>query len=250
MIRLPSLSQTSAVPYSSTLVATWSDETYTRPVKRHGASIDHSLAAPIHYEPNYSYPLVVWLHGDDSSEMELQQVMPLVSVRNYVGVAPRGTNRVCKSRRIYSWRQTAGEVADACQRVRECVEIAQDQFNVHADRIFVAGHGAGGTMALRVGMENPELFAGAISLSGRVPRGANAFRRIKDARRLPIMLSVSPTEGHYTSEQVKEDLRLLHCGGFNLTLRLYPEGDMLTDHMFADVDSWIMEHFCPTAITA
>lgn len=250
MIRLPSLSQTSAVPYSSTLVATWTDKTYTRPVKRHGASVDHILAAPIHYEPGYSYPLVVWLHGDDSSEMELHQVMPLVSVRNYVGVAPRGTNRVCKSRRIYSWRQTAGEVADACQRVHECVEIARNQFNVHADRIFVAGQGAGGTMALRVGMENPELFAGAISLSGRVPRGANAFRRIKDARRLPIMLSVSPTDGHYTSEQVKEDLRLLHCGGFNLTLRLYPEGDMLTDHMFADVDSWIMEHFCPTAITA
>jgi hypothetical protein len=42
----------------------------------------------------------------------------------------------------------------------------------------------------------------------------------------------------------------LHCGGFNLTLRLYPEGDVLTDHMFADVDSWIMERFCPTAITA
>lgn len=250
MIRLPSLPQTSAVHNSSTIVATWTDKSNSRPVKRHGAGVDHSLAAPIHYAPGYSYPLVVWLHGEDSSEMELQQVMPLVSMRNYVGVAPRGTHRACKSRRVYSWRQTAGEVAEACQRVRECVEIARDQFNVHANRIFVAGHGAGGTMALRVGMENPELFAGAISLSGRVPRGANAFRRIKDARRLPIMLSVSPTEGYYTSEQVKEDLRLLHCGGFNLTLRLYPEGDMLTDHMFADVDSWIMENFCPTAITA
>lgn len=105
-------------------------------------------------------------------------------------------------------------------------------------------------MALRVGMEHPELFAGAISLGGRVPRGGNAFRRINAARRLPLMLSVSPTAEEFTNQQVMDDLRLLHCGGFSLSLRLYPEGDTLTDTMFADMNVWLMESFCPTVVSA
>lgn len=249
MIRTPSLSQTSVS--ASTIVANWSE-------KRHAAlaparaneSLPHSVFTPIHYEPGYAYPLIVWLHGGDSSELELQQVMPLASVRNFVGIAPRGTRRTNKARRVFTWRQTAGEVADACQQVRQCLEIARSRFNVHPERIFIAGRDDGGTMAMRVGMEHPDLFAGAISLGGRVPRGGNAFRHIKAARQLPLMLSVSPTETGFSDSQVMDDLRLLHSAGFSLSLRLYPEGDVLTDTMFADMNVWLMESFCPTAIAS
>ena len=63
------------------------------------------------------------------------------------------------------------------------------------------------------------------------------------------MLSVSPSE-QYALESVMDDLRLLHFAGFSLALRLYPEGDELTTTMLADLDCWIMDQFCPTAISA
>jgi phospholipase/carboxylesterase len=116
--------------------------------------------------------------------------------------------------------------------------------------VFVAGYGAGGTMALRVGMEHPELFAGAISLGGRVPRGGNAFHRINAARRLPLMLSASTNEASYTNEHMMADVRLLHSGGFALSVTLYPEGEGLTDNMFSDIDVWLMERACPSAVAA
>lgn len=252
MHRTPSLTQTSVVSVSSTIVSTWTEKRRVAltTTKRRADSFPHCVFAPIHHETGYAYPLIVWLHGSQSSELELQQVMPLVSVRNFVGIAPRGTHRTSKNRRVFGWRQTADEVADAGEQVRECLDIARNRFNVHPERIFVAGRGDGGTMALRIGMEYPELFAGAISLGGRVPRGGHAFRRINAARRLPLMLSVSPTAEGFTSKQVMDDLRLLHCGGFSLSLRLYPEGDALTDTMFADLNIWLMESFCPTAISA
>lgn len=251
MHRTPSLTQTSLVSGASTLVSNWTEKRRAAlTTTRRADFFPHCVFAPIHYEPGYAYPLIVWLHGSHSSELELQQVMPLVSVRNFVGIAPRGTRRTSKNRRVFGWRQTADEVADACQHVRECLDIARGRFHVHPERIFVAGRGDGGTMALRVGMEHPELFAGAISLGGRVPRGGNAFRRINAARRLPLMLSVSPTTEEFTNKQVMDDLRLLHCGGFSLSLRLYPEGDALTDTMFADLNVWLMESFCPTAVSA
>jgi phospholipase/carboxylesterase len=250
MYRTPSLTQT-LVPSSTTLAPHWTGKHRPRVTKRRDAILPHCLFSPIHYEPGYAYPLIVWLHGPESSELELQQVMPMVSLRNYVGVAPRGTSRTSKTERLYTWRQTANDVADACQRVVDCIDLARDQYNIHVDRTFVAGCGEGGTMALRVGMEHPELFAGAISLGGRVPRGGNAFRRINSARRLPLMLSVAPTEGQYSNQQIKDDLRLLHSGGFPLSLQLYAGKDEpLVEDMFWDLDAWVMEQFCPTAVTA
>lgn len=220
------------------------------PLKRRATSTAHCLYSPINYEASYAYPLVVWLHGPNSSEGELRQVMSLVSSRNFVGVAPRGTIRTSQDQRRFGWEQSASAMAEACQRVRQCIEIARNQFKVHEDRIFVAGYGIGGTMAFRVGMEHPELFAGAISLGGRVPRGSHAFRRINASRGLPLMMAVSPTEGEFSEEQVMDDLRLLHSGGFSVSLNLYPEGDTLTDLMLADVNSWIMQLACPSTVIA
>ena len=50
----------------------------------------HALFAPMHYEPGYAYPLIVWLHGTGGDQRQLQRVMPLVSMRNYVAITPRG----------------------------------------------------------------------------------------------------------------------------------------------------------------
>lgn len=52
--------------------------------------IPHRLFVPEHFEPRYDYPLIVWLHSDDSSEWELDSVMEAISLRNYLAIAPRG----------------------------------------------------------------------------------------------------------------------------------------------------------------
>lgn len=55
-----------------------------------GANIcqQQSLFVPLHYEANYAYPLLVWLHGPNDGHHQIKQIMPHVSVRNYVAVAP------------------------------------------------------------------------------------------------------------------------------------------------------------------
>ena len=49
----------------------------------------YSLYVPLHYERNYAYPLLIWLHGPSDDERQLRTIMRHISVRNYVGVAPR-----------------------------------------------------------------------------------------------------------------------------------------------------------------
>jgi len=211
------------------------------------SGVSHCLFAPIHYEQGYSYPLIVWLHGPASNEQELRDVMPRVSVRNYVAIAPRGTNQTADLRGAFEWDQTSYSIGEAYERVQHCIETAQDRFHIHPDRIFVAGYAEGGTMALRLGLEHPNKFAGAISLGGPLPTGECPLKRISEARKLPLLLSVSPDQEKFPLSRAMDNVRLLHSAGASLSLRLYPAGDELTTAMFSDVDNWIMEQVCPTA---
>jgi phospholipase/carboxylesterase len=168
-----------AAPHSRTLGAA----TYTASDQ----ACRHSSFAPLHYEPNYAYPLLVWLHGPGGSEKQLKRVMPLVSLRNYIGVAPRGM-AMRSDAAGYGWRQTDDHIFLAEQRVFACVDQVRRRFNIDPTRVFLAGYDCGGTMALRLAMRHPQRFAGVISLSGPFPQGGAPLGRLLDARRLPVLI--------------------------------------------------------------
>jgi phospholipase/carboxylesterase len=201
-----------------------------------------AVFTPLHYERNYAYPLVVWLHGADESEQQLARVMPLVSLRNYVAMAPRGTvSGACKST-AFCWQQSGEQIAAAEERVLECLAIARQRFNIRSDRVFLAGHGCGGTMALRLAFRNPDQFAGVVSFGGRFPSGHAPLARLNAARRLAILLGCSRASQRYTTEMFCHDLRLIHAAGVPaITVCQYPGDDGLQPRMLADMDRWLME---------
>jgi phospholipase/carboxylesterase len=210
----------------------------------HDEPAPHATFAPIHYEANYAYPLLVWLHGQDSNEHELRQVMPKISMRNYVGVAPQGTWKDSHYSGRHGWRQAIDMVEDAESRIADCIAAAQRRFNIHPKRIFLAGHGSGATMAVRVAWNDPGRYAGVISVNGPLPTRQSPLRRVKELRSLPCLLSTSRESNTYPQSQVCEDLRLLHAAGCIVALRQYPGPDGLTKCILEDVDRWIMELVC------
>jgi phospholipase/carboxylesterase len=210
-----------------------------------------ALFAPLHYEANYAYPLLVWLHGPDDSEGQLKRIMPLVSMRNFVGAAPRGTALIRTQRRQhYVWRDTPADVAMAEQQVFECVAAAQSKFNLHPRRVFLAGFDCGGSMAFRLAMLHPDRFLGVMSLGGPFP-GGTCLRRLAEARRMNVLICAGATSEHYPADRVCEDLRLLHCAGMQITLRHYPCGHFITPDMLADMNRWMMDLVaCPAAASS
>jgi phospholipase/carboxylesterase len=219
-----------------------------RPIRKAAPGI--ALFSPVHYERNYAYPLLIWLHGEGSSERELRQLMPNVSVRNYVGAAARGVGISRDASAGFSWPQTDEGVDAAVERVSDCIEHAERRYNIHANRIFLAGHGTGGTMALRLALQFSLPLAGAISIGGALPRGNCPLSRIHQARSLPLMLMCSRESRVYPSHQVAADLRLMHSAGCQLAIREYLCGDELYTDMFADMDEWLMEKVCGAPSTA
>lgn len=203
--------------------------------RRSGAA----LFAPLHYEPGYAYPLIVWLHSNGDDQSQVQRVLPTISLRNYVAVAPQSSTG--NTATGYFWEQTASGIEQAQTAVLEAIDFAQLKMNISSQRIFLAGYGSGGTMAYRLGLQLADLLAGIVSINGPLPSGLTPLRDWMSSRQVPIYWAHCRRSREFDEEQLCDQLRLLHVAGFNVTLRQYPCGDELPAQSLTDLNRWIME---------
>ena len=199
------------------------------------------LFGPERYESGYDYPLVVWLHSCQSSELELENVMPELSLQNYVACAPRGTMACDPEGKFFQWGQTNANAAIAEEVVFESIDLAAQHFSVNKKKVFLAGFGSGGSMAWRVAMRYPQRFAGVISICGDFPHRNRPLLNIGAARSLPMMWLYGEESKTCGIQQVCESLPLLHTASLSVDLRQYPCGDDLLTNMLDDINGWMME---------
>lgn len=197
--------------------------------------------APMHYEPNYAYPLVVWLHGDGASERQLVKLMPHISLRNYVGVAPRGPIERSLRGKAFGWSLRGAGMAEAEQRVFEAIDAVGRRYHVARRRVFLAGADAGGTVALRIALTYPDRFAGVLSFGGPFPAGGTPLVRLDEARRLPMFFAYDGGASDFDSGRLDEQIRLFYTACMQVMLRSYPPRSHLGRQMLADADRWMME---------
>ena len=205
----------------------------------------HRFFLPLHYEKNYAYPLLVWLHGPGGTEAEIGQVMPHVSLRNYVGVSPRGVVKDIQAspvgRDAFTWDQSLASVEAAIDDVLDCIDLAKRRFSISSERVFLVGNDVGGTMAMRIALTAPREFGGVVSLGGALPSTNQPFAGIERARSLPIMIAHCRDSLTFDTDAMCSDLRLLHSAGMKVCLRQYPCEQEVTTNMLSDVNAWIME---------
>lgn len=195
---------------------------------------------PEHYEPSYAYPLVVWLHGAGEDEDQIDAVLPEISLRNYVGIAPRGTT-TANFGPGYGWSDSRGGIDHAREQVHSAIEYAVARAHIAPHKVFLAGRGEGGAMALRLALADPQSYCGALSFGGGLPRGKNILGRLKEARSLPLFLAVGAESLEYPTEQLCDDLKLCHLGWLSVFVKQYhPCADELVVDMMADANEWMM----------
>ena len=172
----------------------------------------------------------------------MRRMVPRVSLRNYLAVGPRGASNVSSDDRAsgYTWEQSVDGISRATQHVRNSIESVQQRYSVAEDKIFLAGVGAGGTMALRIAVSNPTWFAGCVSLGGAFPSGLRPLSAINEARGQHVFLMTSDEFPTYSAEHICTDLRLLFCAGIDVTGRQYNGTEDAIKPMLDDVDRWAM----------
>jgi phospholipase/carboxylesterase len=237
---------------------------YPKSVSRYSAesvassSPQHILVSPIYYEAGYSYPLFVWLHDQGCDERQILRLMPQISLRNYVAVAPQGRCVVlansqaesdanssaaaaggmgkwncfeaiallqtARTKPTYSWFFDEDGTIEAERQVFDSIAAANNSCNIAQNRIFIGGSGVGGTMALRLAMLYPQYFAGVAALDALMPDNDNVLCHWDLARRLPVFLGLEQS-GKIQKDCTKKMVALLYSAGFKLTIREYQNDD-------------------------
>ena len=123
-----------------------------------------AVAVPDGYEPGYAYPLVVWLHDVGASEHTVHSTLRGVSERNYLGLAVRGAACGGAGGSGFGWPDRA--VADLAARLPGLVAAVGSEWNVHTERVYLAGLGAGADAAADLLAARPDWFAGAALVAG------------------------------------------------------------------------------------
>jgi phospholipase/carboxylesterase len=214
----------------------------------HRNGLHYSTFAPLHYEKNYSYPLLIWLHGPGDDERQIQRIMPLVSMRNYVAIGLRAPEPDQENGKGFRWPCGDSDMFSAEQGVFECIDIVTKKFHIARQRIFLGGYQCGGTTAFRLALKYPHHFAGVLSVGGPFPMGNRPLLHLDQVRQLPLFIAHCRDSVTYPVEQACDELRLFHAAGLHVTLRQYPCGDELDSQMLHDMDVWMMELI--TGITA
>jgi pimeloyl-ACP methyl ester carboxylesterase len=119
---------------------------------------EYVVHLPPEYNPLYSYPAIVALHDGRGPRSAVAWWAGEADRRGYIVVAPQ-YNLPGQSP---DYRYTTSEHAAVELALRD----ARRRYSIDSDRVFVGGSLIGGNMAWDYGLAHPDLFAGAVVVSG------------------------------------------------------------------------------------
>lgn len=202
---------------------------------------------PVGYEPNYPYPLIVWLHEDGGSEQDLQRVMRQISTRNYVGLCLRGSIPAVEGIKVgYRYSLTDSGLDKIEDDLFSSVRELKRHIHLHTERVYLAGFRSGGRVALKLMLNRPAWFQGAVVLGSDLSQDRFTLHQLDALRGSRAMLGLGSQDRSTCIESMVETGRLLNTAGVDVTSRIYHTGSELTPIMLRDVNHWLMNGICAT----
>ncbi len=204
---------------------------------------------PPHYEPNYAYPLIVWLHDAEWTARELLDLMLRISPQNYLGLAVEGltpTNRFASG--PMSPAGSLDPLDGLLETLKDVVPQMRREFHVHSERIYLAGFGDQASVALRMLLRRPEWFAGALAFGVRNTKLESALSNYDELRGKRVFLSAGVRDSRCSIADVTSSGRLLRSFGMQAVLRAYDSSESPTPKMLSDVDHWLMNGVCESTL--
>ena len=199
---------------------------------------------PVGYEPNYPYPLLVFLHGHGSSEDQVLRFAPRISRRNYVCIAPRGPQSLGQredGRPIYSWGPEGHDDPNVEEYIFRAIEQTRQGLHIHSERIYLVGFREGAAVAYRLGLLYPERFAGIVALNGALPRHGAPRLRLPDVRKLRLLLGHGIANAIVPISMARQDSRLFYTAGLDVVFRNHATTHKIHVDMLRDIDRWVQD---------
>jgi phospholipase/carboxylesterase len=179
---------------------------------------------PENYEPNYAYPLIVWLSPSTGGANPLRQLMPVISDRNYFGVALPYV-----------------DPAEIDETLPALFASLRRTYRLHTERVYLAGVGAAGTHALVAGLSQPDRYGGIVALSARWPDAPQLLRRFGELRGKRVLIGVDAGESASVIADALYAQQLLWSAGMHVSAVASPVGPDSRRSLLREIDRWIMQ---------
>lgn len=224
----------------------------------------YGVYVPENYEPNYSYPVLVLLHGRGKGEGIMLKAAPRISRRNYVAVALRAPDKLGvrrTGRASYSWMQFARRELEFTpygrierkillssrdcwylhDYVLEVLTRLSDELSLDMRRVYLVGHGEGGAAALRLAMGRPSHYAGVAVLNGWLPAVPGPWISWPQVRRLRGLVVHGTRDRRVPIDEGRRIASLLFSAGVDVQFVPLSCGHHLHREMLATLNEWLMQ---------
>lgn len=196
---------------------------------------------PKSYVDSYAYPLIVWFHSHGNNENEIRTVAEHISLQNYAYLGLRGTMLEDRQQMTFGWSSSAASISRCEDSLWRAIDDMSSRYNLHKRRIFLAGYGAGATMAREIAYRRSNQFAGCIALGGRIPRGRASFADMSSLSRLRQYWAVAIGNPELSVCDFESDIDLAAMARMKLDVYRYTTDDEMVTEVLGDVNRWIMD---------
>ena len=195
-------------------------------------------------------PLLLLLHGVGANERDLFPLAPELDPRLQIlslrAPLTRGPNS-------YAWftvaflpsgYKIAPEQLDASRkRVVEFIHAAVERYDADPERVYLLGFSQGAITSLTVALTEPELLAGVIALSGRIPPEAEPWIVAPERTAgLPIFLAHGRQDSVIPYEWAERARPILERQRVALEYHAYDMDHQIAAQTLADLTAWLTTH--------
>ena len=160
------------------------------------ADFQYAVQLPPDYNPHQRYPMIVSLNGvPQTPEAQLDWWVGVDRMRHatrhgYIVIAPdwNPQGKPEHDFSVFSHAAVLCSVRDAFRR-----------FSVNTDKVFISGHGGGGTAAWDMAQAHPDMWAGAVAFNASAAAYIDTYW--ETARYVPLYLVWGEMEGVGTSRK-------------------------------------------------
>ena len=193
------------------------------------------LQVPLHYESDYSYPLVVWLSQNAKKRQELTEFAKSLSLRNYVITAPFLTSALIRGAHSPA---ASTELATA---INCSIQHAMQKMRIHPQRIFVVAEQDFLPATLNSMPLIHDRISGIASLlrSSQLPNPPCSS--LSGLHPIPPLFFCLSELGSHLKDEIEQPWRLFHSLGYKVRFKTIAPGSGFQHSALRNIDRWIME---------
>jgi phospholipase/carboxylesterase len=210
------------------------------------STLEYLAVYPDDYSARIPCPLLIWLHGFGASMDDLASLAHAVHPPGYLHVlpnaplggfdGPEGTVRAWFER---GGKERPDSVRLALAAFDTLMQELVKRFRLRPGKALLVGFSQGANLALRYGLQRPDVFAGVAALSCSLRQGEDLRANLPAERAQAIFMAHGIGDFMVPVSYSRAVVAFLKEQGFSPAYREYQMGHEITEALFADLTGWI-----------